>query len=104
MASMEGTAGREHELKAEGVIEAAQDPNSSVTSDDAQKAMVDHARAAGAAAFTFNPDASPEEKAAQAQEVREEITTRSTIQWLPNADMLRSKLVLGCTERTRPPL
>ncbi|SMR43530.1 unnamed protein product [Zymoseptoria tritici ST99CH_3D1] len=65
---MEGTAKAEHELKAQGVVEAAQDPNTSVTSDDAQKAMVDQARAGGAAAFTFNPDASPEEKAAQAQE------------------------------------
>lgn len=68
---MEGTAKAEHELKAQGVVEAAQDPNTSVTSDDAQKAMVDQARAGGAAAFTFNPDASPEEKAAQAQEVCE---------------------------------
>jgi hypothetical protein len=73
---MEGTARQERELKAEGAIEAAQNPNSSVSASDAQKAMVDQARAGGAAAFTFNPDASPEEKAAQAKEVSEIITCR----------------------------
>lgn len=70
MASMPGTVANEHELKAEGVAEAARDPSSNVTADDAEKAMVDQARAGGAAAFTFDPDASPEEKAAQAKEVR----------------------------------
>ncbi|KAH8754241.1 C2 domain-containing protein [Hyaloscypha finlandica] len=55
------------ELKAQGVIEAAQDPNSSVTADDAQQKIVTESKKAGVAAFTFNPDASPEEKAAQAR-------------------------------------
>ena len=57
------------ELKTQGVIEAAQDPNSSVTADDAQQKMVIESRKAGVAAFTFDPDASPEEKAAQARAV-----------------------------------
>jgi hypothetical protein len=57
------------ELKAQGVIEAAQDPNSSVTADDAQQKIVTESKKAGVAAFTFNPDASPEEKAAQARAV-----------------------------------
>ncbi|KAF4637044.1 hypothetical protein G7Y89_g1044 [Cudoniella acicularis] len=55
------------ELKAQGVVEAAQDPKSSVTADDAQRKIVTESHKAGVAAFTFNPDASPEEKAAQAK-------------------------------------
>lgn len=62
--SLEKSAG---ELKAQGVVEAAQDPNSSVTADDAQQKIVTESRKAGVPAFTFDPDASPEEKAAQAR-------------------------------------
>jgi hypothetical protein len=58
------------ELKTQGVIEAAQDPNSSVTADDAQQKLVTESRKAGVAAFTFDPNASPEEKAAIARSVR----------------------------------
>lgn len=68
---MEGTARGNEELKAQGVVEAARDPNSSVNAADAEKALKDHAQAGGAAAFEFNPDASPEEKAAQAKAVSE---------------------------------
>ena len=69
---LEGTAGREQELKTQGVVEAAQDPDSKVDAADAEKAIVDNARAAGAAAFEFDPNASPEEKARQAREVGRE--------------------------------
>ena len=57
------------ELKTQGVVEAAQDPNSSVTADDAQQKIVTESKKAGVPAFTFDPDASPEEKAAQARAV-----------------------------------
>ena len=58
----------------------ANDPNSSVTSADAQKKMVEESEKAGVAAFTFNPNASPEEKAAQARAV-----SLSKLQWIvPN--------------------
>lgn len=69
MASLQGTAANERELKAEGAAEASRDPDSSVTADDAEKALVDQARAGGAAAFTFDPNATPAEKAAAAKEV-----------------------------------
>lgn len=65
---MEGTAGRDHELKAQGAIDAAKE--GAVDPQQAEKALAQHARAAGAAAFEFDPNASPEEKAAQAKEVR----------------------------------
>ncbi|KAI1868719.1 uncharacterized protein JN550_006294 [Neoarthrinium moseri] len=55
------------ELKQQGAIEAAQDPNSSVTANDAQKKMVEESKNAGVAAFTFDPDASLEEKKRQAR-------------------------------------
>lgn len=60
---------QEAELKQQGAIEAAQDPNSSVSADDAEQAVLREARKAGGAALAFNPDASPAEKAAQARSV-----------------------------------
>ncbi|KAH6634070.1 C2 domain-containing protein [Chaetomium sp. MPI-SDFR-AT-0129] len=56
-----------NELKQQGAIEASQDPNSSVTAADAERKIVEASREAGVTAFTFNPDASPEEKRAQAR-------------------------------------
>jgi len=58
-----------NELKLEGAIEAAQDPNSSVTAQDAEHVMLEESRKAGSAALHFDPNASPEEKAAQARSV-----------------------------------
>ncbi|KAH7121139.1 C2 domain-containing protein [Dendryphion nanum] len=55
------------ELKSQGAIEAAQDPNSKVTADDAEKKLMDEAKLAGSAAFEFDPNATTEEKRAQAQ-------------------------------------
>lgn len=63
------TAASANELKQQGAVEAARDPNSSVTSNDAQSKIVDESKKAGAAAFTFDPNATPEEKAAQARAV-----------------------------------
>ena len=66
LSSLSGRAG---ELKSQGAAEAARDPNSNVTSEDAERTMIDETKKAGGAAFQFNPDASPEEKAAQAASV-----------------------------------
>lgn len=57
------------ELKQQGAIEAAADPQSSVTADAAQKEIVEASKSAGVAAFTFDPDATPEQKRAQARAV-----------------------------------
>lgn len=57
------------ELKQQGAIEAARNPQSSVTADDAQREMVEQSKNAGIPAFTFDPDASAQEKRAQAQAV-----------------------------------
>ncbi|KAI1093498.1 tricalbin [Rostrohypoxylon terebratum] len=65
MASIEREA---NELKQRGAIEAARDPESSVTSNDAQKKLVEESKNAGVAAFTFDPNASTEEKRAQAKD------------------------------------
>lgn len=59
----------EAELKAEGAVEAAQNADSSVTADAAQREIVEQSKNAGVAAFSFDPDASPEEKRRQAQAV-----------------------------------
>lgn len=64
------TAKEANELKQQGAVEAAANPESSVTADDAQKEIVEASRNAGVAAFTFDPDASPEQKKAQAKAVR----------------------------------
>jgi hypothetical protein len=66
---LEGTAGRASELKQQGALEAAQDPSNPVTVEQAEKTVLQEARAAGAPTFEFNPDASPEEKKAQLKAV-----------------------------------
>lgn len=58
-----------HELKSQGAAEAARDPNSSVTTQDAERVMIEETKKTGGVALHFNPDASPEEKAAQARSV-----------------------------------
>lgn len=57
------------ELKTQGVVEAAQDPDSSVTAEDAEQRIVAESKKAGVVAFSFDPDATPEQKAAQARAV-----------------------------------
>jgi len=57
------------ELKQQGALEAAQDPNPSVTAEATEDTVLREAKAAGSAAFQFDPDASPEEKAAQLRSV-----------------------------------
>jgi hypothetical protein len=62
------------EKKMEGTIEAAQelhqDPQSHVNPDIVEQKVVDEAKQAGAAAYQFDPNASPEEKANAAKGVR----------------------------------
>ena len=48
---------------------AAQDPNNRVTAEDAEGVMAEESKKAGIPAFRFDPNASPEEKAAQARSV-----------------------------------
>ena len=54
------------QLKAE---EAARDPNSNVTSEDAERAIVEETKKAGYQAYQFDPSATPGQKAAQARAV-----------------------------------
>ncbi|KAK4097527.1 tricalbin [Parathielavia hyrcaniae] len=61
------TAQADNELKQQGAIEASRDPESAVTAEDAERKIVEDSRQAGVTAFTFDPDASPEEKRAQAR-------------------------------------
>lgn len=58
-----------NELKQQGAFEASRDPNSSVTADDARKKAEIETKKAGVQALSFDPNASPEEKAAQARSV-----------------------------------
>ena len=57
------------ELKSQGAAEAARNPDNKVTPEDAEAVMTEESKKAGVAAFQFDPDASPEEKAAQARSV-----------------------------------
>ncbi|KAL9600817.1 MAG: hypothetical protein Q9219_002955 [cf. Caloplaca sp. 3 TL-2023] len=59
--------GRAGELKSQGAAEAARNPESEVTSQDAQHIMAAESKKAGVQAFEFDPNASPEAKAAQAR-------------------------------------
>jgi hypothetical protein len=60
-------------MKMEGTIEAAQelqqDPQSHVNPDVIEEKVVKEAQQAGSAAYQFDPDASPEDKAIAAKEV-----------------------------------
>ena len=60
---------RAGELRSQGAAQAAQDPNGNVSAHDAEQTMHDESKKAGGAAFQFNADATPEEKAAQARSV-----------------------------------
>lgn len=62
-------SGHAKELKQQGAVEAAQDEKSQVTAQDAERVLIDESKKGGAAAFQFDPDASPAEKAAQAEAV-----------------------------------
>jgi hypothetical protein len=63
------TAQAANELKQQGALEASRDPNSNVSAEDAERKIVEDSRQAGVIAFNFDPDASPEEKRAQARAV-----------------------------------
>ena len=65
-----------HELKQQGAAEAARDPDSNVTAEDAEQVILNETKKAGVEAYRFNPDASPEEKAAQARSVSHELSSR----------------------------
>ncbi len=60
---------RAGELKSQGATEAARDPNNKVSAEDAEQAMTDESNKAGIAAYRFDPNASPEDKAAQVRSV-----------------------------------
>ena len=66
MANLSSRAG---ELKSQGAIEAAQNPDSKVSAQDAQDTMAAESKKAGVAALQFDPNATPAEKAAQARSV-----------------------------------
>jgi len=59
----------EHEHKQEIAEEAARDPHTNFSAEDADKVLVEESKKAGAPAFHFDPNATPEEKAAQARAV-----------------------------------
>lgn len=60
---------RTGELKSHAFTEAAQDPNSKVSAEDAEQFMTEESKKAGVAAYIFDPNASPEAKAAQVRSV-----------------------------------
>jgi hypothetical protein len=57
------------ELKQQAIIEKAQDPNSSVSADAAREAVVDEGKKAGVPSYSFDPNASTADKAAQMKSV-----------------------------------
>lgn len=90
------------EIKSQGIIEAAQDPNSSINAEQAEQAVMKQARQAGAPAFEFDPDATPEQKAAQAKEVRTEPNVTWNFMSLEMLICLCSELVQEYIGSTRP--
>ncbi len=76
MSNLNSRAG---ELKSQGAAMAAQDPNNKATAEDAEGVMTEESKKAGVPAFQFDPNASPEEKAAQARSVSLLFLLESTI-------------------------
>lgn len=86
------------ELKQQGAFEAARNPESSVTADDARKKAEYETKKAGVQALSFDPNATPEEKAAQARAVsmqwpRPGISTNSDSECLPTFIMSTNRKV-----------
>ncbi|RMZ81796.1 hypothetical protein DV738_g1947, partial [Chaetothyriales sp. CBS 135597] len=66
------------ELKQQVAVAAAQDPNTNVTSEDVQRAVLEESKKAGAVALSFDPNATPEEKAKQAKAVVGDVRPQQT--------------------------
>lgn len=66
-----------NELKQEVAIEAAQDPQSNVSAEDAQKVLVNESKKAGVPAYQFDPDAPPEQKRAQVKMVISHLSSQN---------------------------
>lgn len=84
-----------NELKSQGAAEAARDPSSTVTAQDAERVMIEETKKTGRVALHFNPDASPEEKAAQARSVRFNLCM--TITKYAHTNMLSTYLPISIT-------
>ena len=63
------TAREEAELKQQGAAEAARNPESKVTADDAQRIIVEGSKKAGVTAINLDTNASRQERLAQAERV-----------------------------------
>ena len=57
------------ELKSKAAVNAAADPHSTVTAEEAERTLMNEAEKAGTPAYFFDADAAPEEKAAIAHAV-----------------------------------
>ena len=66
MSNLHSRAG---ELKSQGAVEAAQSTEKKTTAQDAENVIAAESKKAGLPAFQFDPDASPEDKAAQVRSV-----------------------------------
>lgn len=68
------------ELKEAGIVEAAselsQDPQSKVNPEIIERTLVDETRKLGVPAYQFDPDASPEDKAAAAVRTQSRSTSQ----------------------------
>jgi len=80
---MASQQGEEAELRQQGAIETAQiaahDTQSNLRPEDVEKVLLEETRKAGMPAYQFDPDASPEDKAAAAQAVGRILLLRSQL-------------------------
>ena len=67
------TAAQEAELKQQGAFEASRDPSNPVSAEDAELKALTETKKAGVPAYMFDPDATPEQKAAQAKSVSQSL-------------------------------
>lgn len=80
---MSHLSARVGELKSQGAVEAAQNTDSNVNSEDAEHVILNESQKAGALAFTFDANASPEAKTAQVHTVRLFCAMRKILVYTP---------------------
>jgi hypothetical protein len=76
------TVAQEAELKQQGAFEASRDPTIPVSSEDAEKKALTESKKAGVEAYSFDPNATAEQKAAQAKSVRLDLARFLRRNWL----------------------
>lgn len=100
---MASAAAEKTEMKQQGTVEAAaelaQDPQSKVNPEKVEEKLVEQTQKAGGTAYQFDPNASPEAKAAAAESVSENWT--QFLEHCTLSTLAIRNFLLVCTTRSQ---